>query len=227
MKSSTVSCDFCKEFAGDKDNAFTRIYCQDLFGRMLFRSEGFVVVPSLGQLTEGHLLLLPTKHFTAVGDLPDTLLREFSVIIENVAANVATEFGPHVAFEHGVRSAGFGGCGIYHAHMHTVPLAQSQDPIDTLKQRFPYVELDHLIEINKRSTGLPSYLFYQDSDARLYLFDTGPLPSQYMRKLLADGLGEPNWNWRNAGREERLLATISRLSNRFKSESKSAYGAGS
>jgi len=86
-----------------------------------------------------------------------------------------------------------------------------------LKLRFPYTELAHLNEISKQSADLASYLFYQDSNARLYLFDTGPLPSQYMRRVLADALGKQHWNWRDAGREERLLATIRRLSRQFDS----------
>jgi hypothetical protein len=62
---------------------------------------------------------------------------------------------------------------------------------------------------------MSSYLFYQDSKARVYLFNSGPLPSQYMRKLLADALNEKDWNWREAGREEHLLATLQRLSSHF------------
>ena len=150
-----------------------------------------------------------------MGDLPVLLLEEFAAICEFVGKTLKGQYGPYVLFEHGTRSEGAGGCGIYHAHLHATPLAGVRDPVDTLRSRFSYAELTHLNEISEQSSGLPSYLFYQDSDAKLYLFDTGPLPSQYMRKLLADALGEQDWNWRDAGREERLLATIRRLSGQF------------
>jgi hypothetical protein len=94
------------------------------------------------------------------------------------------------------------------------------DPIDALKLRFSYIELAHMDEMCELSAGLSSYLLYQDSDGRRYVFDTGPLPSQYMRKILATSLGEEDWDWRNAGREERLLATIERLAGKFETEGK-------
>ncbi len=210
-----LDCDFCKEFVGDSENSFHRIYARNPDSRVLLHSDGFAVIPSLGQILEGYLLVLPIKHFKAVGDLPDDDLDEFVAVCECVGKILKNEYGRYVLFEHGTRSEGVGGCGIYHAHLHATPLASASDPIELLKLSFPYTEFANLNEIRKQSAGLPSYLFYQDSNAKLYLFDTGPLPSQYMRKVLADALGQQDWNWRNAGREERLLATIRRLSGQF------------
>jgi diadenosine tetraphosphate (Ap4A) HIT family hydrolase len=184
---------------------------------VLFRSNNFGLIPSLGQIVEGYLLVLPIKHFKALGDLPGLLCQEFTTICEWVGKTLKGQYGRYILFEHGTRSEGVGGCGIYHAHLHATPLAGVLDPVNALKLRFPYIELAHLNEISKRSAGFATYLFYQDSDAKLYLFDTGPLPSQYMRKVLADALGQQDWNWRDAGREQRLLATIRRLSGQFDS----------
>jgi diadenosine tetraphosphate (Ap4A) HIT family hydrolase len=210
-------CDFCNEFSGAAENTFNRIYEGRPENRVLLRSNDFAVIPSLGQIVEGYLLVLPIKHFKALGDLPVLLRQEFTTICEWAGEALKGKYGPYILFEHGTRSEGVGGCGIYHAHLHATPLAGVSDPVNSLKLRFPYIELDHLNEISKRSTGFPTYLFYQDSDAKLYLFDTGPLSSQYMRKLLADALGKEDWDWRVAGREERLLATIQRLSGQFES----------
>src|SRR6266478_269312 len=212
-----TGCDFCNELQGKSDNSFRRIYRDEPATRMLYRSNNFAVIPSLGQFLEGYLLVLPIKHFKALGDLSGLFLEEFAAVSECVGKILRGQYGPYILFEHGTRSEGVGGCGIYHAHLHAVPLAQVPDPVDALKSTFPYAKLAHLNEIGERSAGLPSYLFYQDSNARLYLFDTGPLPSQYMRKVLADALGGQDWNWRDAEREERLLATIQRLSGHFES----------
>ncbi len=208
-------CDFCEELLGGSDNSFARIYRGEPRNRILFGSDEFAIMPSLGQLVEGYLLVLPIKHFKALGDLPGPLFEELATISKRLGKIIKDQYGPYVLFEHGARSEGVGGCGIYHAHLHATPLASASDPVELLKLRFSYTELSHLNEISKQSADLPSYLFYQDSDARLYLFDTGPLPSQYMRKVLADALGGQDWNWRDAGREERLIATIRRLSGQF------------
>jgi hypothetical protein len=157
-----------------------------------------------------------------LGDLTGPWIDELATTLERVGEIVKNHYGSYVLFEHGARSEGAGGCGIYHAHLHATPLAGVTDPIDTLRASFPYRECENLEEIKKHSAHLASYLFYRDAVARLYLFDTGPLPSQYMRKLIAGALHEANWNWRTAGREERLLATMKRLSGRFDATQKHA-----
>jgi diadenosine tetraphosphate (Ap4A) HIT family hydrolase len=219
----TTGCDFCNELQGKSDNSFRRIYRDEPASRVLYRSNNFAVIPSLGQILEGYLLVLPIKHFKALGDLSRLLLEEFAAVSECVGKILRDQYGPYILFEHGTRSEGVGGCGIYHAHLHAVPLAQVPDPVDALTSTFPCAKLAQVNEIGERSAGLPAYLFYQDSNARLYLFDTGPLPSQYMRKVLADALGGKDWNWRDAEREERLLATTRRLSGKFDSAQNFAH----
>lgn len=222
-KPTKSNCDFCDELSGGCENSYSRIYGPDSGSRVLFRSNNFVVIPSLGQIVDGYLLVLPIEHFKAVGDLTGAHLDEFAAVSERIGNVLKDQYGSYILFEHGTRHEGVGGCGIYHAHLHAVPLAQVSDPVNALKLRFPYGEFAHLNEISERSSGLPSYLFYQDSNARLYLFDTGPLPSQYMRKVLAEAIRTNDWNWRTAGREERLLATIRRLSGQFDSTQNFAH----
>jgi len=211
----TPNCDFCNEFSGDAQNAFDRIYHRDPGSRVLLRSDDFALVPSLGQIAEGHLLLLPIRHSTAIGDLTDGLLEEFTRLSGAVLRILRREYGPCIAFEHGVRSGGAGGCGISHAHLHAVPLPSSLDPIGSLKAKFLHQRMRDLSDLGKQSKGMAAYLFYADSRSRAYLFDTPTLESQYMRKALAANLGVHDWDWRTAGREGRLLATLNRLSRRF------------
>jgi diadenosine tetraphosphate (Ap4A) HIT family hydrolase len=214
-----IECDFCNEFSDGVENTFDRIYGPDLKSRALFRSEEFVLVPSLGQIAEGHLLLLPTKHWTALGDLPEPLLGEFRGLSKSVTTILSEEYGSGITFEHGVRAGGTGGCGIYHAHLHAVPISEALDPVDFLKSKFSYKRIEDLIEIKKLSEGKSEYLFYQDSRSRAYLFDVPNLASQYMRRVLAEVLATHDWDWRSAGKEDRLLTTLNRLSNRFESVS--------
>jgi diadenosine tetraphosphate (Ap4A) HIT family hydrolase len=211
------NCEFCDEFAGSLSNSFHARYQGSPGSRFVLSTDNFHVFPTIGQIVDGYLLAVPKRHYAALDEMPQVLWVEFERIYDRVRWTLSNLYGPCIAYEHGARRAGVGGCGIYHAHLHVVPLARASDPIELLKLKFPYEEFADLSEIGKQSAGLTSYLFYQDSDARLYVFDTGPLPSQYMRKVLANALGQQDWNWRDAGREERLLATIRRLSGRFDS----------
>ncbi|PYU33171.1 MAG: hypothetical protein DMG28_09070 [Acidobacteria bacterium] len=209
-------CDLCDEFSGGTRNTFSRIYAHDSKRRILLRSEEFVVIPSLGQIVEGYLLVVPTTHRTALGDIPDESLEELRRLCGRVRAVLECEYGSCIFFEHGTRLADVGGCGVYHAHLHAFPFPSFLgDPVNSLRSKFPYRELGDLSEIKRQTEGLAAYLFYQNSHAESYVFETGVLPSQYVRKLLAEALNKDDWDWRTVGREEQLLATISRLSNYF------------
>ena len=216
------NCEFCDEFSGGVNNGFYARYQDCPETRFVHSTENFCVFPSVGQLVDGYLLVVPKDHYGTFDELPTQLVAELADTSERVRAVLSKIYGPCISYEHGARGPLNGGCGIYHAHLHVVPLTKVTDPIHALKLRFPHVELTHMNEMSKRGAGLSSYLFYQDSKARLYLFDTGPLPSQYMRKLLADSLGIQDWDWRSAGREERLLATIRQLSKQFSDTKESA-----
>jgi diadenosine tetraphosphate (Ap4A) HIT family hydrolase len=215
MQAPAARCDFCDEFTDGFQNTFNQIYGSDPKTRVLFRSDDFAVVPSLGQIAEGHLLLLPIKHWTATGDLTEDLLKELTRLSEAVITILRREYGSCITFEHGVRSGSAGGCGISHAHLHVLPLPSSLDPIGSLKAKFPHKRVGDLNEVRKQSKGMVGYLFYEDSHSRAYLFDTPKLESQYMRKTLTAILDMHDWDWRTAGREERLLATVNRLSGHF------------
>lgn len=219
---TSQNCEFCDEFGGGVNNGFYARYKACPETRYVLSTENFYVFPTIGQLVDGYLLVVPRKHYTTLDELPPELVGELADTSKRVRAALSEIYGSCICFEHGARGPLNGGCGIYHAHLHVVPLSGFSDPVERLKLKFPFGELAHLREIANRSEGLSSYLFYQDSHARLYVFDTGPLPSQYMRKLIADALENPDWNWRAVGREERLVTTIQRLSVRLNDRKEAA-----
>jgi len=215
----TTFCDFCDEFRGRRNNSFHRIYADDPRSRLLLRSADFAILPTLGQITEGYLLLAPIEHFTCFGDLSNILLERSASLSASITASLTAEYGSCILFEHGTRSSDAGGCGISHAHLHAVPIPVDLDPVESLRTRFPHRQLTDFREIMSSSKGLPGYLFYQDSLSRPFLFEVGSLPSQFMRKILAEALGTEDWDWRIAQREQRLIATSNRLMPYFSTRS--------
>jgi diadenosine tetraphosphate (Ap4A) HIT family hydrolase len=213
----TEHCDFCNEFSGKRENAFDRIYAGQPRSRILYRSDSFVVIPSMGQIVEGYLLVVPVRHWTALGDIPSLFVEELTSICERIRTALRQEYGSCIFFEHGTRSKIAGGCGIYHSHLHAVPCPEVLEPTISLISRFPSVEFENLQDVKKLTEGLTSYLFYQNSQGKSRILYPDRLTSQYMRRLLGELLGNLQWDWRIAGREERLLATLNRLSNYFES----------
>ena len=208
-------CDFCDEFAGGTRNAFAERYGAELKARSVMETANFRAVPSLGQIVEGYLLIVPDRHFLALADLPDNLFAEFCDLVERVSARLRDAYGPSVLFENGTRSIATGGCGVYHAHLHLVPLSDGQDPIEALKQELPWSHIESIQDIRRRASGSASYIYYRDLRSKNYLFQVDRLSSQHIRRLLGERTGNAEWNWRKHGREEALVRTMNRLSLSF------------
>ncbi len=111
MKSSFPNaCDFCDEFSGGSSNGFSSRYEGYLGSRILLTSASLRVIPSLGQIVEGHLLIAPSRHFRALADLPQASLQELDILYGNLRSTLTRLYGRCVFFEHGIRCEASGGC---------------------------------------------------------------------------------------------------------------------
>ena len=204
-------CDFCDELSGSSQNSFAARYQGELRDRTVLSTNNFRVIPSLGQIVEGYLLVLPIAHYQALADMPIALLHELRELCGIVRQVVLGCYGPSVMFEHGTRTERAGGCGFYHAHLHVVPIDGASGLTELLKHSHPCRKLGDFEDIS-RVRANTSYLYYEDARSERYIFTTDYLPSQYMRRLLADALGKTEWDWRKSGKEQALLATVARIS---------------
>ena len=84
----------------------------------LIETRNFVVIPSLGALVEGWVLVVPKEHRISMGALPAELRAEVENIERRVRRILRQRYGkPIVAFEHGPSGENHGtGCGV---DMHT------------------------------------------------------------------------------------------------------------
>jgi diadenosine tetraphosphate (Ap4A) HIT family hydrolase len=175
-------CEFCDEFTGGSSNSFYSRYKGCPKTRFLLSSENFQVFPTIGQLVEGYLLVAPKRHYATFDEVPSDLWAEIGRLHGLIRSELSDTYGSCIIYEHGARAPGNGGCGIRHAHLHAMPLAQAPDPVNILKQKFSYAELADLAEITLRGPELCAYLFYQDSDARLSCSTQGRSPRNICAK---------------------------------------------
>lgn len=205
------NCEFCLEQETRRENQYALRYQETLPNRTVFLSPHFRVFPSLGQISEGHVLITPLRHYTAMADMPLEMISDLENICNVVRSALEQIYGQCVFFEHGTRTSECGGCGIYHAHTHAVPIASGR-VFETLRERFA---LSALGSLSKLQTAVPperSYLFFEDTNANRFITVADYLPSQYMRKLLADSIGKSDWDWREVGFEPELLRTFNAIS---------------
>ena len=202
-------CCFCDEVHARRTNEYSELYGRAK-DRSLWACDRLILIPSLGQVGKGHMLLVPESHVTAFAALTPTLRANSLRAYSYVRPWMEKHFGPVVAFEHGSPpQAVTGGCGILHAHMHFVPVRRSVDsPPDIGLEWQPAPGKNWAAWIEQRWTRDKEYVFFSGSDGSCHVAWTHALPSQTMRKWAASVNGHPCWDWRTAGYEadlERLI----------------------
>jgi diadenosine tetraphosphate (Ap4A) HIT family hydrolase len=211
-QSAVSRCEFCTELSTPEFSRFFRIYGSKHRHRIVARQGPFVAMPTIGQVFPGTILVMPVEHWERFSDLPDSMLMRLCPFLDQLGQSIAAAFErpqPVVMFEHGARSRSLGGCGIYHAHIHIVPVP---DTVDWCK----------ILPDGRETTGFESairqlretqeYLLFRDTAGRVAVAGTGSVAygSQYFRRVLAQHFGVSTpWDWRAYTESEpSLIETI-------------------
>ena len=207
-------CEFCAEFQTDGPARFRFMYRGVAASRIVASTAHFVAVPTLGQLFEGSLLILPTAHVETCAGLENHARSEMLGLLDEILIRCAA-FGSPIFFEHGATAANDGGCGLYHAHLHVVPLPAKVGP-DLLFPEASNVDTD--LEVAWAAlTETDNYLLIGDKESvrfRDLQVDPGRFPSQFFRRRLAEHfeLDRP-WDWRSYSQvEPALIRTLAQVS---------------
>lgn len=164
-------------------------------------------MPTIGQLFEGSLLVLPNIHIERFADIAE-LQSDASAWIEDLLPQMGAE---HVlVYEHGSSARRGGGCGIYHAHIHLVPLPQSID-LDALLEGAA-AKCASMADGWKMVSPDKDYIMVQlGQDARFIERAAPGFGSQYIRRRLVELFDlQRDWNWRSYSLlpEVKLLNTL-------------------
>lgn len=215
------SCGFCAEFSGiDQENNLLRKIISPncgLVSRTVYQTDHFIVIPTLGALVEGYLLVLSKAHYESIRQIPKEFFSEFDEVVDKVKSVIRSTYGKDsVCFEHGAASCSnkFGGC-IDHAHLHVVPCSET---LSGTIQEFgmelmPIPSRAALTDVVGRRQP---YLYWEDSDESKYVIQGDFIPSQFFRKIIADYYSvAEQWDWRQYLNLENLQKTYRLLSPKF------------
>lgn len=203
-------CVFCRELQGGRDTNFARLY-PERRSRVIAETESFVAFPCIGQLADGHFLVVPRAHDCTLAQTCSRIVSagiELTALLLSAHETLGQRLSESLLFEHGAMSASDGGCGIYHAHLHVLPNAGHINGRSFIEStgNFESTTLDLLYE------GIPHKQSYALIGSAEHGFTswglTEPLPSQTLRKKVAAALKIDQWDWRQAGREESLLKSL-------------------
>ena len=179
----------------------------------LYETENFAVIPSLGSIVEGWLLIIPKKHYLSYGYLSsEELYKELNDLIVYVGSVVKKAYGDFVIFENGAFcSDKLVGCGVDYAHIHIVPI--KDDLIDIIKTRYNKNYNWKLVKsLDVSSTFVKNsqpYLYYRNQSGCSYITTDPNIPSQLFRKAIAYSCGvEREYDWKHYYFDENIDKTI-------------------
>lgn len=217
-------CSYCCQIEGDLHECnffYNRITTKyGLENRVVFETENWIVVPTIGAFIPGYLLAITKKHYNCIAVTPNEYYDELELIKNCV--NTAFEKiyeKPSFFFEHGTISEDIkGSCCVSHTHLHMLPLAVNMDEYLTKnfefdKNSIPISSFPSISELIKRE-HIASYLLYGKDSSYIKLLDMTHkmFPSQFFRQAICLQLGiEDKWDWRHHFFVDNINKTIQDL----------------
>ncbi len=179
---------------------------------IIYESENFYVVPELGALKQGYLMIVPKKHILSVAQFPASYIPEYQEVCEDIEKILLETFdGRIVCFmEHGSGPSGKTSHkkSIVHAHTHVI--------VDfILKRKFKdMIQLQPCDDI--ASAKNIHYFSYQEGSHGKLFIAKDPrvyVQRQFPRQVMAEelGLAPDQYNWRWYDFSENTEATLFHL----------------
>ncbi|UIJ83174.1 HIT family protein [Rhizobium leguminosarum] len=201
-----VGCSFCREFnAASEESRFYNLFHGEIKRRFLWETENFVVVPGIGHLQKGYVLIRSKDHYQSIAFLPLNLTQELAALRLDVITNIETIFGGNIiCFEHGAVAPDLRGAACTeHLHLHILPCPSLRP---TLREAVNLRPVEDLSSLGEYVARREPYILYGER-TELFSFESQYLPKQFMRRRVAAALGRPgDWDWRE-GVNERGQAT--------------------
>lgn len=189
-----------------------------LWDTPIFESELFVVVPTVGALVEGWLLVVPKTPSQCFAHLPTSAFSELESFLAAIVPIIESNYGPISIFEHGSTAVASPiGCGVDHAHLHLVPAkCHLKSGAQKIAPNIRWRGISSFKEL--RGQVGDGYWFvqqpYRSGSCDVGICTDGEPPSQLFRKVIAANLGHPEaFDWKAGLGETRIVATVERLSH--------------
>jgi diadenosine tetraphosphate (Ap4A) HIT family hydrolase len=186
-------CDFCAELNGQGSEIYPVPKATES-ARVVERLGGLRMLPSLGEIVQGHLLIVPTYHVTASTNFSDADKANCRTLVKFIQSRFSASFGePPVFFEHGDPTGKemLNGQCVEHAHVHALPKYANLLPEVRRSCR-----LLGVAGVGKKIDLKEPYVAILDANDEFNYFSAADAPRQYLRALYAKMVGrEGAENW--------------------------------
>ena len=188
---------------------FCNIDTTKIYNTILDETDNFVVVPTLGSLVEGYILIVSKKHIFNIGELSIKEQDEYINLVNKYRELFNKIYGKYpIVFEHGTskNDLNLTSSSVIHAHTHIVnhSFKNESEILNDLNLEEIYSTNDILIDKN--------YIFYTSQSGKMYITYDFERTSQLMRILIARDLGfEDKYNWKSEEFLDNVEKTIKKI----------------
>ena len=136
----------------------------------------------------------------------------FIDFVSDIHRRMADLYGPIAWFEHGIGKGQQGGCGVSHAHLHLLPLARREveECVERISRDFALEAFGRLDRFLACTPSDSSYIALGTRDLA-WGFYTEDVPSQFVRRAIAQVVGSNAFDWRDYTGSDVLAGTHSDL----------------
>jgi diadenosine tetraphosphate (Ap4A) HIT family hydrolase len=181
------------------------------FDYLLQETSYFYVVCDANPLIEGHLLIIPKRHVSCLGEYTPEELSEFKDVYHQMCSWLKKEYGPMATFEHGKI-----GQTVFHSHIHLLPFNGGIHEIVPEGKRYltSIKQIDDLILIFKKQG---QYLFLSVHE-KMFSVDVTLGCLRFFRDRFAKILGrQERGDWKNMRNNAQRLSMGHDDNNRCRS----------
>lgn len=178
---------------------------------VVHETDRFAVLPSVGSLVPGWLLVVPKRPASCFAELHEAERAELPTVLEAIERLYPKSGLRWNLFEHGGQPGSRIGCGVDQAHLHVVPLDFDLCKVSLLRGDVKWMPAPKIERLSTEDARGKEYLFAQTLETSLIGTCAQPT-SQWFRRLIAEQIGVPNeWDYRHFPRMEVMSETIEKL----------------
>jgi len=201
-------CAICKELRGSQQTRISlALEDENVSNAVLVLSDLFAVIPSVGPLVRGHALVVTRRHSSNIlASLDESGYSEFREVCRQYSdwsKNAGASDTRLLCFEHGSRcSTEQMLCSTGHGHVHLLPLQNNESTrvLEALaKQGFKVKDFHELCGVAEHFKQYVTAFSIgpQQQNLQGVVRDGSNVPSQYLRRVIAEVLGLPQWDWKS------------------------------
>lgn len=187
----------------------------EIFDTIIEETKNFIVMPSLGSLVEGWLLITPKSHVLNSTQLKENERLELNDLITKYSKASSDLFEKNVAvFEHGaVYQDSIIGCGIDHAHVHIVPVdfdmeAQVKNSENTFMELNDFISIVDFYKNHPKNDDKPYWVF-SVNNGPVQFTNTMKHTSQFFRKVIATAINSPeSFDYKKSTSNKNVITTL-------------------